>query len=174
MLLETLKLALVTIWRNALRSVLTLLGVTIGVAAVIALLTLGQGTTAEVSSSITSLGSNLLVVRPGQLSQGPNGLLAPNFHSADAEAIARQVPSIEVVAPLAATSMTAVVGAAKHYTQVYGVDNNFFVARQWQVAEGLVLSATPSLYPELPRASSARLSPTPSSVPRIPSIRRCG
>jgi len=136
MLLETLKLALETIWRNAMRSVLTLLGVTIGVAAVIALVTLGQGTTSQVSSSISSLGSNLLVLRPGQLSQGPNGLLAPNFHSADAEAISRQIASIDVVAPLAATSMTAVVGSTKHYTEVYGVDNNFFVARQWPVAEG--------------------------------------
>jgi putative ABC transport system permease protein len=136
MLLETLKLALETIWRNALRSLLTLLGVTIGVAAVIALLTLGQGTTAEVSSSISSLGSNLLILRPGQLSQGPNGLLAPSFRRTDAEAIARQVSSIDAVAPLAATSMTAVVGATRHYTEVYGVDNAFFVARQWPVAVG--------------------------------------
>src|SRR3954447_14645836 len=69
MLLETLRLALFSIWRNALRSLLTLLGVTIGVAAVIAMVTLGQGATAQVSNSITSLGSNLLVVRPGQMTQ---------------------------------------------------------------------------------------------------------
>jgi len=137
-LLETIKLALTAIWRNALRSVLTLLGVTIGVAAVIALLTLGQGTTAQVSNSISSLGSNLLVLRPGQLSQGPNGMLAPSFHSADAEAIVRQVDSVDVVAPIAATSMTAVVGNAKHYTSVYGVDNSYLSARQWGVAEGRI------------------------------------
>jgi putative ABC transport system permease protein len=138
MLLETLKLALVTIWRNALRSLLTLLGVTIGVAAVIALLTLGQGTTAQVSSSISSLGSNLLVLRPGQLSQGPQGLAAASFRSADAEAIARQIQSVDVVAPIDATSMTAIVDSAKHYTSVYGVDNNFLTARQWGIASGRV------------------------------------
>ena len=136
MLLETLKLAFMAISRNALRSVLTLLGVTIGVAAVIALLTLGQGATAQVSSSISSLGSNLLVLRPGQMSQGPQSSLAPSFHSADAEAIARQVSSVSAVAPIATTSMTAVLGASKHYSPVYGVDNNFLAVRRWDLAEG--------------------------------------
>ena len=83
MLLETIKLALTAIWRNALRSVLTLLGVMIGVAAVIALVTLGQGTTAEVSNSISSLGSNLLVLRPGQMSRGPTAYGIPAFKMTD-------------------------------------------------------------------------------------------
>ena len=136
MLLETIRLAITSISRNLLRSILTLLGVTIGVSAVIALLTLGQGATAQVSSSISSLGSNLLVLRPGQLSQGPQGMLAASFHTSDAEAIGRQVASVDVVAPISTTSMTAVVGAAKHYSPVYGVDDNFFIALHWDIADG--------------------------------------
>ena len=65
MLLETIRLALRSVRRNALRSILTLLGIVIGVAAVIAMLTIGAGTTAKVKADIAKLGSNLLVVRPG-------------------------------------------------------------------------------------------------------------
>ena len=138
MLFETLKLALTAIWRNAMRSVLTLLGVTIGVAAVIAMVTLGQGTTAQVGNSISSLGSNLLIVRPGQLNQGAgaSGVGAANFHLADADAIERQVSSITAVAPLSATSMTAVVRSTNHVTTVEGVDNRFLTVRQWDIAAG--------------------------------------
>ena len=103
MLLEAMRLALQAIWRNALRSTLTLLGVTIGVAAVIAMVTLGQGTTQQVGDSIASLGSNLLILRPGQFSQTPGGggMGVSNFRAADADAIERQISSITVVAPSA-------------------------------------------------------------------------
>lgn len=66
MLYETVKLALGSVRRNALRSVLTLLGIVIGVAAVIAMITIGSGTTEKVKSDISKLGSNLLVVRAGR------------------------------------------------------------------------------------------------------------
>jgi putative ABC transport system permease protein len=66
MLIEALKLALQAIRRNALRSFLTVLGIVIGVAAVIALVTIGNGTTAKVTADLASLGSNLLFIRPGQ------------------------------------------------------------------------------------------------------------
>ena len=66
MLLETIRLALRSVRRNALRSILTLLGIVIGVAAVIAMLTIGAGTTAKVKADISKLGSNLLTIRTGQ------------------------------------------------------------------------------------------------------------
>ena len=69
MLYETLKLSIRTIMRNALRSILTVLGIVIGVAAVIVMVTLGQGTTAQVTSDVAKLGSNILMVRAG--SGGP-------------------------------------------------------------------------------------------------------
>jgi len=136
MLLETTRLALLAIWRNALRSLLTLLGVTIGVAAVIAMLTLGNGTTVQVADSISSLGSNLLIVRPGQMSQGPAGLGAASFRIPDADAIERRVDGITAVAPLNATSMTAIVGSVNHMTTVQGVDNRFFTVRNWGLQAG--------------------------------------
>src|SRR5436190_1908365 len=98
-LFETLKLALTAIRRNVLRSVLTLLGVTIGVAAVVALVTLGQGTTASVSNSISSLGSNMLVVQPGQMGQNASaGGMSP-LGEDDGLAILRQVGGLTAVAP---------------------------------------------------------------------------
>jgi len=66
MLVETVRLALGAVMRNAMRSFLTVLGVVIGVAAVIAMVTVGQGSTAQVQADVASLGSNLLMVRPGQ------------------------------------------------------------------------------------------------------------
>src|SRR5690242_10691758 len=110
MLLETIHLALTAIWRNALRSILTLLGVTIGVAAVIAMTTLGQGATAEVGNSIAGLGTNLLVMRPGHLTTGAGAFGIAAFGLDDVEAIDKQIASINVVAPIAVGSLTATAG----------------------------------------------------------------
>jgi putative ABC transport system permease protein len=136
MLLETIHLALTAIWRNALRSILTLLGVTIGVAAVIAMTTLGQGATAEVGNSIAGLGTNLLVMRPGHLTTGAGAFGIAAFGLDDVEAIDKQIASINVVAPIAVGSLTATAGTNNHYTSVYGVDNRFLAARKWALAEG--------------------------------------
>ncbi|MBI4920400.1 MAG: ABC transporter permease [Devosia nanyangense] len=136
MLYETLKLALTAIRRNVLRSVLTLLGVTIGVAAVIAMVTLGQGTTQSVSGSISSLGSNLLVVQPGQVGQNASAGGMAAFRIADADAIERQVGAISAIAPVAIRSLTAVAGSVNHFVTVTGIDDGFLDVRQWAVAEG--------------------------------------
>ncbi|TIT09667.1 MAG: ABC transporter permease, partial [Mesorhizobium sp.] len=76
MIWETVRLSLLSVRRNVLRSFLTLLGIVIGVAAVIAMLTIGSGTTEKVKADISKLGSNLLVVRPGRPAGpgGPGGL----------------------------------------------------------------------------------------------------
>src|SRR5690606_9283241 len=122
----------------ALRSLLTVLGVTIGVAAVITLVTLGQGTTAEVRESVSSLGSNLLMVRPGQFSQTPGsgGVGVSSLTVADAEAIERQVDSVRVVAPTDSRSLTAIAGGAQFFTTVVGADNRYMDAREWPVVSG--------------------------------------
>ena len=70
MLLDALLLALQAIRRNALRSALTVLGIVIGVAAVIAMVTIGNGTTAKVTADLAKLGSNMLFARPGQFGPG--------------------------------------------------------------------------------------------------------
>jgi putative ABC transport system permease protein len=138
MLVETLKLSLRTILRNALRSFLTVLGIVIGVGAVIVMVALGQGTTAQVTSDVASLGSNLLMVRAGQAGQGPAvaGAAAKDFASRDVTAIADQVQGVRTVAPAASSQMTAIYGNLNHAMTVTGTDNAYFDAREWPVVTG--------------------------------------
>ncbi len=83
MLREAFKLALQAISRNTLRSLLTVLGVVIGVAAVIAMVTIGSGTTAQVRADLDKLGSNLLIVAPGQVGPGRASADAKPFDARD-------------------------------------------------------------------------------------------
>jgi putative ABC transport system permease protein len=99
MLLNTLLLALRSIRPNLLRSFLTILGIVIGVSAVITMVTLGNGATLAIQNQISGLGTNLLQVRPGQRMMGGGGGGAPSFKEADAEAIASQIGGIAAVAP---------------------------------------------------------------------------
>jgi putative ABC transport system permease protein len=102
------------------------------------MVTLGQGTTTSVSASISSLGSNLLMVRPGQVSSTPGGggLGVANFRLADVDAIERQVSGVTVVAPTDSRSITAVAGTVNHFGTVIGTDNRYFSARDWSIALG--------------------------------------
>jgi putative ABC transport system permease protein len=123
--------------RNVMRSALTILGIVIGVAAVIVMVTLGRGTTRQVAAEIASLGSNQLQVRPGERSR-PGGVhaTAEQFVLADAEAIERDIAGIRAVAPIASTTLLAVYGNANWRTSVIGSNNDFFVAREWEVQTG--------------------------------------
>ena len=138
MLYETLKLSIRTILRNALRSILTVLGIVIGVAAVIVMVTLGQGTTAQVTSDVAKLGSNILMVRPGQAGPGPASSSADNknFTLKDVDAVENQVQGVAVAAPIVSRNLTAIYGNLNHAQQVTGTDNRYFVARDWNVASG--------------------------------------
>jgi len=139
MLLNTLFLALRSIRRNLLRSFLTILGIVIGVSAVITMVTLGNGATLAVQMQISSLGSNLLQVRPGQR-MGPGGPGggggAPSFKEADAEAIMAQIGGIAAVAPEARTSVTVVANGRNWSTSVTGTSNAWFTTGNWKLASG--------------------------------------
>ena len=137
MWLNTLGLALREIRRNLLRSFLTILGIVIGVAAVITMVTIGQGATRAVSDQITSLGTNLLMVRPGQrMGGGRDAGGSPPFRQADGDAIAAQITGVRAVAPQAGTSAVAVYGARNWSTVVYGSTNAYFDTNNWTLAEG--------------------------------------
>ena len=137
MLLEALRLAVQAILRNVLRSFLTVLGIVIGVAAVIAMLTVGQGSTAQVKSDVAKLGNNLLIVRPGQGGgPGVSAGTAPSLSERDATAIEAEVPAVSTAAPLSAGSMTVVFGSQNHTTNVTGTDNRYLAATGWTLAEG--------------------------------------
>ncbi len=137
MLWNALLLALREIRRNLVRSFLTILGIVIGVSAVITMVTLGQGATRAVSDQIASLGSNLLMIRPGQR-LGPTRDVAgsPNFRLADAEAIAAQVSGLAAVAPSTSRGVTIVHMARNWSTSVVGSTLAYFTAGNWALAEG--------------------------------------
>jgi len=143
MLLNALLLALRSIRRNLLRSFLTILGIVIGVSAVITMVTLGNGATLAVQNQISSLGTNLLQLRPGQRMMGPGGgggASAPAFKEEDADAIATQIGGVAAVAPEARTSATVVANGRNWTTIVVGSTNAWLVTGNWTVGNGRVFS----------------------------------
>ena len=141
MLWNTLMLALRAIRRNLMRSFLTVLGVVIGVAAVITMVTLGNGATRSVSDQIASMGSNLLLLIPGQRF-GPGSEAAPRFKSADVDAIRNQISAARLVAPVVGKTTTAVYQANNWSTVVNGSSNDYFEAGNWELAAGRLFSET--------------------------------
>lgn len=129
-------LALRAIVRNLLRSVLTILGIVIGVAAVITMVNLGRGATIQVTNQIASLGSNLLIVRPGQRIGPGQRSAAPPFTIKDSEAIATDLPGVAAVSPSSSASMIVVYGNLNWSTNITGTDNNYFTVRNVDIASG--------------------------------------
>jgi putative ABC transport system permease protein len=141
MLWNTVLLALRAIRRNLLRSFLTVLGIVIGVAAVITMVTLGNGATQSVKDQISSMGSNLLIVVPGQRF-GPGSDGAPLFKSADVEAIRNQITAAERVAPMVSKAVTAVYQANNWSTVVLGTNEAYFASGNWRLAAGRSFNET--------------------------------
>lgn len=135
-------LALREIRRNLMRSALTMLGIIIGVAAVITMVTLGNGATAKVTQEISSLGSNLLMVRPGQrLGPGRDSAGAKSFRQEDVDAIRNEIFSLVAVSPTVSSSMTAVFGNENWSTSVVGTNNDFFITGNWELKQGRQFTA---------------------------------
>ncbi len=140
MLFSVFMLALRSIRRNLLRSFLTILGIVIGVSAVITMVTLGNGATASIKAQISGLGTNLLMVRPGQRSgpggSGGGGGGVPQFKEGDAEAIAAQIGGVAAVAPEGRASITVVANGRNWATSVIGSSNAWFDTGNWKLASG--------------------------------------
>jgi putative ABC transport system permease protein len=138
MLWNMLMLALREIRRNLLRSGLTILGIVIGVGAVITMVTLGGGATERVKGDIAKLGFNLLIVVPGVERKGGGGLIpgAEAFEMADVEAIREQIPLVDAAAPVSVHPVLAVAGNRNWQTMAQGSDNAFFRTRNWIVRHG--------------------------------------
>jgi len=133
---NTLLLAFREIRRNVMRSVLTILGIVIGVAAVIVMVTIGGGATVQVKQQIASMGSNLLMVTPGKrLGPGQSTGSIP-FKESDAAAIAREVNSVKAVAPLSTQSAKAVFGNQNWSTQVAGSNNRYLQVTNRSIQSG--------------------------------------
>jgi putative ABC transport system permease protein len=136
MLLEAIKLALQSIRRNTLRSFLTVLGIIIGVGAVIAMVTVGNGTTAKVTADLAKLGSNLLFVSPGQFGPGRASSDAKPFNVRDIEAMRTQLLSVRAVAPVGQKTVTVIFGTESRNTVVTGTDNDYFITQDWELRQG--------------------------------------
>jgi ABC-type antimicrobial peptide transport system permease subunit len=133
-------MALLALRRNVMRSALTTLGIVIGIAAVIAMVEIGQGSKRAVAESIQSLGANMLLVLPGQAASGGvsygSGSL-PTLTPEDAEAIRRDVDSATGVAPLVRTRTQLVYGNKNWVPQyLYGTTNDYLKVRDWDLTEG--------------------------------------
>lgn len=135
MLLNAFLLALREIRRNVLRSILTILGIVIGVASVIAMVMLGDSTTASVTSGISKLGSNMLTLSPGKGGHGPRVAAKP-FNMDDVKAIKREIGNLKAIAPIGSSSATVVYGNENHSTTLYGTNNDYFIAKDWEFTEG--------------------------------------
>ncbi|MFC5051136.1 ABC transporter permease [Rubritalea spongiae] len=137
MLTNAFLIALREIKRNLMRAFLTVLGIIIGVAAVITMVTLGDGTTQAVKDQISDLGSNLVMVRPGA-GFGPRSRSAgvPNFTEEDVKAIKEQVLGVVAIAPVRNTSLSTIYRQEARNTTVTGTTIEYFNINSWELAEG--------------------------------------
>jgi putative ABC transport system permease protein len=138
-LTSILKIAFRALCRNKMRSVLTALGIIIGVGAVIAMAGIGYGAKAQVEAQIASLGENVILVFSG--GTAPNGLRtgwgsSGSLKIDDAEAISREIPSVTTVSPEVRTTSQVVAGNQNWMTQILGEGADYFSLRQWPIEEG--------------------------------------
>jgi len=136
---EGMRVALRAIRANLLRSALTMLGIVIGVAAVIAMVAIGSGAHVQVTEQIRSLGANLLLVQPGSINQGAVRLGTGSRESLteeDATSIADEVQGAVVAAPTVAGNAHVVRGNRNWSTLVGGITPAYLIARDWRVEKG--------------------------------------
>jgi putative ABC transport system permease protein len=138
-LIEAIRSALSAIGANALRSALTMLGIIIGVAAVIAMVAIGSGARERVDSQIKSLGANLAIIQAGNVTQGGVRLGAgasSTLTDEDAKAVAAEVEDVVASASVITTRAQAVYAGTNWSTTITATDLDFFTAREWGLAEG--------------------------------------
>jgi len=138
------KVALRAIARNKTRSLLTALGIIVGIAAVIAVVAIGQGASSMMMREINSIGNNLIMVFPGSQKQGGvhNGWgNSQTLTAEDGEAIARELPYlVQAVSPLVRTGAQAIYQENNWYTQIQGVNIDFPEVRNWEIDSGVFFS----------------------------------
>jgi putative ABC transport system permease protein len=137
--LATLKMSLSALAGNKLRSLLTMLGIIIGVGSVITMISIGSGAQARVEASIKSLGSNIMIIVPGSVTANGvrmGGERLRTLTEDDANAIAREVDQVQLSAPSLRGSGQVVAGSANWSTSFFGITNDYLEAREWPIAAG--------------------------------------
>jgi putative ABC transport system permease protein len=141
---ENLRIATRALRANKMRSILTILGIVVGVAAVVCMISVGAGAQAEVSERMRTLGANLLLVIPGAQTKSGRARLEsgtqPTLTEEDAAAIRRELPDVQVAAPLLSRSMPVVAANRNWTTLVAGINIDYLVAREWQLSDGRLFS----------------------------------
>ena len=141
---ESFQMALTSLYANKMRSLLTMLGIIIGVGAVIALVSVGMGVRSNVTSSIASLGSNMLIVSPGSSNRGGVRGAAGSMQTLkydDAKAIQEKIRNIDYVSPSVSSSYQVVYGNNNWNTTVQGVTPEFLQIRSLSVSNGSFISS---------------------------------
>jgi putative ABC transport system permease protein len=134
-----LKISLKSLGRNMIRSILTMLGIIIGVAAVITMVSLGQGAQRQVQEEIAAMGTNTLWIRAGSrrswgIRSGSGTMNTLN--AADFEAIAQEVPTVQAVSPSASTMAQVVFGNQNWNTRIEGYNEQYPLLRNWPLTQG--------------------------------------
>ncbi len=138
-ILAAFRSALRALAANTLRSILTMLGIIIGVAAVITMIAVGEGATNRVKEQMQGLGSNIMLIFSGTVTQGGARLGAQSGQALteeDAQAIALEVPEVQVAAPVSRTGAQVVAGNANWSTSVFGTTSDYLEARDWTLESG--------------------------------------
>ena len=142
-ILQTFRIAIRALQRNKMRSFLTMLGIIIGVSAVIAMMALGEGAKAQVLNVFTSMGSNMLIILPGTTStggaQGGFGSM-PTLTWEDLKAIQSELSSVRYAAPVLRTNTQVISEDQNWTTSVNGTTPDYFAIRDWPVAKGAAIS----------------------------------
>ncbi len=141
--LATLRIAVRALGRNKLRSMLTALGIIIGVGAVISMIGIGNGAKAQVEAQVASLGQNVIQVYAGSSSRSSVRLglgTAISLTLEDAEAIEREIPGVLAVSPEVRVKTQAVTGNHNWSTDVYGESPEYFSIRQWPLDDGAIFT----------------------------------
>ena len=139
LLLTIFRVAFKALSRNKMRSILTMMGIIIGVGAVIAMVSVGQGAQQTIAQQIASAGSNMLFVTPGAFSSGGVRMgLGTTSHLTvdDCQAIERECPAVKYASPLVRASASAVYGNQNWFTNIQGYDTHFSQIRLWDVERG--------------------------------------
>jgi putative ABC transport system permease protein len=142
--LETLKIGLRALYVNKMRSMLTVVGIIVGVAAVVCMVSVGSGAREEVSEKLRSLGANLLLVRPGAEVSGGARLQSGTGHTLtqdDAAAIRRDLRNVLAAAPILTQPIQVIAGNRNWATLVAGIDSDYLVAREWHIRTGRSFTA---------------------------------
>lgn len=138
-----LKIALRAIHANKMRSVLTSLGIIIGVAAVIVMLSIGNGAQISLQNEMRSMGTNLIMVRSGSSTSGGARMghgSQPTLKNGDADAIEEKVAAVHLAAPVINDSGQLVYGNTNWATSIVGTDNRYFEIKEWELAYGRFFS----------------------------------